>query len=127
MKKFDCTFIDFRFPATVTHALFIIILCTLTGCTQSSSNREVIKNHIPKTGYDLQNPVRKHEMPKELKEISGLAYFGNGILACINDEEGKVYFFDTKNDQVTQQIKFGKKGDYEGITIVLTYTSKASN
>ena len=118
VKKFDCTFIDFRFPATVTHGLFIIILFTLTRCTQPSSNREVIKNHIPKTGYDLQNPVRKHEMPKELKEISGLAYFGNGILACINDEEGKVYFFDTKNDQVTQQIKFGKKGDYEGITIV---------
>jgi uncharacterized protein YjiK len=39
-------------------------------------------------------------------------------LACVNDEEGKVFIYDLMKKEVVEKIPFGKDGDYEGIEVV---------
>lgn len=68
--------------------------------------------------YDLRKPVAKYFLPYVLEEISGLSYVSPGILACVQDEEGKVFFYDTRSKEITWQERFGKSGDYEGIEVV---------
>ncbi|MBL3655801.1 SdiA-regulated domain-containing protein [Fulvivirga sediminis] len=54
-------------------------------------------------------------LPEELDEISGLAWVNERTLAAIQDEDGILYTFDTKSGEVKNRIKFGGKGDYEGL------------
>ncbi|MDN5213952.1 SdiA-regulated domain-containing protein [Fulvivirgaceae bacterium BMA12] len=69
-------------------------------------------------GYNLGAYTQKYVLKKELREISGLSYYKKDQLACVEDEHGRVYIYDLKEKSIGQVIKFGKKGDYEGIEIV---------
>ena len=53
----------------------------------------------------------------ELEEISGITYYGPNLLACVQDEEGKLYLYDLIEKEVRDRIKFGKGGDYEGVEV----------
>lgn len=72
----------------------------------------------PIAGYQWDNPSKKYFMPYELDEISGLAYYKKGLLASVQDEEGKLYLFDLKEGKVIQRVRFAKGGDYEGVTMI---------
>jgi len=65
--------------------------------------------------YDLNAPDKKYILPKRLEEISGLAYWKKNILLCVEDETGYLYLFDHDKEEIINEIKFGKKGDYEGV------------
>jgi hypothetical protein len=68
--------------------------------------------------YNLGKP-EKFTMPESLLEISGIA-FNNGnpdTIYSINDEEGRL-FRQAWNVKKQYNVKFGKKGDYEDVTIV---------
>lgn len=83
---------------------------------QEENRAEIIQNiALP---YDFENPSEKFLMPDNLKEISGLSYYKNNQLACVNDEEGKVFMYDLVKKEVVDKIPFGKDGDYEGIEVV---------
>lgn len=71
-----------------------------------------------KLQYDFENPTQKISLPNSLQEISGLSFYKNNQLACINDEQGKVFIFDFTKKEISEVIPFGKKGDYEGIEII---------
>ncbi|MBR9999459.1 MAG: SdiA-regulated domain-containing protein [Cyclobacteriaceae bacterium] len=66
--------------------------------------------------YFLNEPDEKFILPGRLEEISGLDYLGDHILLCIEDENGILYFYNTKEKKVTREIKFAGSGDYEGVT-----------
>jgi uncharacterized protein YjiK len=68
--------------------------------------------------YHLEMEGERYDLPKKLKEISGLSYYKNNQLACINDEDGKVFIYDLTKKEVVEKIPFGKDGDYEGIEVV---------
>jgi len=68
--------------------------------------------------YDLSNPKNKYFMGFELEEISGISWYRNRQLGCIQDEEGKIFFYDLKKEKVVRRIKFHKSGDYEGVEII---------
>ncbi|MGB0869611.1 MAG: SdiA-regulated domain-containing protein [Flavobacteriales bacterium] len=65
--------------------------------------------------YTVLNEV---ELNSDLKEISGLTYYKDGILLAIQDEDGDLFFLDEKTGEIVKKEKFGKKGDYEGVTLV---------
>ncbi|WP_428655661.1 SdiA-regulated domain-containing protein [Runella sp.] len=65
--------------------------------------------------YDLTQPAETYILPKELKEISGVAYFGENQLICVQDEKGEVFVYDVSQQKITQQHRFGPDDDYEGI------------
>ena len=62
--------------------------------------------------------VQKWDMPSDLKEISGIAYVGKNRFACVQDELGKIFIFNTATGEVEKEIQFAGSGDYEGIAIV---------
>jgi DNA-binding beta-propeller fold protein YncE len=62
--------------------------------------------------------VEQWEMPEVLTEISGIVYLGNNRFACIQDELGKIFIFNTGSNKVEKEVPFGSNGDYEGIAMV---------
>lgn len=60
---------------------------------------------------------RTWELPRVLKEISGIAFVGSDKIACVQDERGSIFIYNLKDSRVDKEIKFGNKGDYEGIAV----------
>jgi uncharacterized protein YjiK len=103
---------------TLIMGLFIagIFSCDLIG----KEKKQLVKNSVKLTAisYDYKNPDTIYQLPGYLKEISGISYFGKNKIACIQDEEAKIYIFDIEKAKVISEFDFGKKGDYEDIAIV---------
>jgi uncharacterized protein YjiK len=68
--------------------------------------------------YELASPDHRFTMPASLEEISGISWAGEGKLACIEDENGIIYFYNLAEEKVTSEVEFGKDGDYEDIAVV---------
>ncbi|MDZ7777923.1 MAG: hypothetical protein U5L09_21065 [Bacteroidales bacterium] len=68
--------------------------------------------------YDLENPSAVYEMPSVLEEISGIHLLSDGLFACIQDEQGIIFLYDTTERKVVQEIPFDKDKDYEDIEVV---------
>ena len=66
--------------------------------------------------YDVYSYEKDYKLPGRLVEISGLAYWKENILLCVEDEKGHLYLYDHGKEEIIKEIKFGKKGDYEGVT-----------
>ncbi|KAA3436617.1 hypothetical protein [Rufibacter hautae] len=61
---------------------------------------------------------QKWEVPPILREVSGIAFLGEGRFACVQDEAGVIFSYNTNTDQIEKQVTFGAAGDYEGIALV---------
>lgn len=87
--------------------LFIFSACT----------GQQIRYQSPR-GYDLTRP-ETFVMPDVLHEISGIGFKdGNSdVLYTEQDEEGRVYYL-RLGDKQARSVKFGKRGDFEDITLV---------
>lgn len=68
--------------------------------------------------YDIKNPVDKFFLPYVLEEISALGYYKDNILACVQDENGKVFFYDYVQKKIVHTTLFEYSGDYEGVEVV---------
>jgi DNA-binding beta-propeller fold protein YncE len=94
---------------------FFILSLVLICCSDNQDSQGGGKNP---DGYDLARP-QKFMMPESLVEISGIC-FRNGNSDTIyaeQDEEGKLYYLHL-GDSKASHVKFGKKGDYEDVTII---------
>lgn len=63
---------------------------------------------------------KQWDLPDILEEVSGIAYMEQGKIACIQDEDGFIFIYDTKSASVERKIEFAGHGDYEGIALVGT-------
>lgn len=70
------------------------------------------------TVWLIKSEKTEWTMPKELNEVSGICFFDDHTLACVQDEKGIIYLYDLKKSEVLKEIKFAGKGDYEGIALV---------
>ncbi len=66
--------------------------------------------------YALETPARRWILPPQLHEVSGIAQIDSVTFACVQDEEGIIFFYDTRSGRVVRQLPFAGAGDYEGIT-----------
>ncbi len=89
--------------------LMIVLVCS--NCSSSAQ-------YGSPAGYDFANPAKK-TLTTILHEISGIAVTkkNDSSLLAIEDEDGKVFSF-SMNDKELRHSKFGKKGDYEDVTIL---------
>jgi uncharacterized protein YjiK len=94
----------------------LLFLCACEPKKQKENTDSVFQN-IP-LPYNFETPSQQFDLPKKLKEISGLSYYKNNQLACVNDEDGKVFMYDLAKKEIVEKIPFGKDGDYEGIEVV---------
>jgi uncharacterized protein YjiK len=100
----------------IVFTIIFLYACTPKKKKQEETQTEILQNiSLP---YDFENPSEKYIMPDKLREISGLSYYKNNQLACVNDEEGKVFMYDFVKKEVVDKIPFAKDGDYEGIEVV---------
>lgn len=94
--------------------VFVIIVITIVvvACFPKKKKSDYT------VAYDLQNPTKSMILPENLKEISGLSFYKDNQLACVNDEKGNVFIYDLQQEAIVEKIEIGKKGDYEGIEVV---------
>ncbi len=57
-------------------------------------------------------------LPDELLEVSGISWLDQDHFACVQDELGKVFIFNTRLNKIDREIPFGPDGDYEGVAVV---------
>lgn len=103
---------------TKAKLLLLILWMFILGCQhQSRPTAEALFNYIPSSlkNYELTKPDAKYLLPYVLEEISGMTYFKPGIIACIQDEDGKIFFYNHKERELERSIRFEGSGDYEGI------------
>lgn len=62
--------------------------------------------------------LKRWDLPDVLKEISGIAYIDDKHFACIQDEIGIIYIYNTGTGKIEKEIPFAGPGDFEGITLV---------
>lgn len=60
------------------------------------------------------------DMPSNLTEISGIALVSPTVFACVQDEVGEIFLYNTVTRRVEKSIRFSGAGDYEGIAVVGT-------
>lgn len=81
-----------------------------TGSNKAMANTE--SNHSNK--YTIKNT---YNLPKILNEISGIVWLNYNTFACVQDESGTIFIYNTEKHTITKKIKFAGKGDYEAIAI----------
>lgn len=62
--------------------------------------------------------TKKWDLEKILTEISGLAYMDGDRFACVQDELGKIFIYNTATASIEKEIPFAGPGDYEGLALV---------
>ncbi|MCC7232317.1 MAG: SdiA-regulated domain-containing protein [Bacteroidia bacterium] len=65
----------------------------------------------------MDHPETVYKLPSELREISGIAWVGANRLACIQDEAGKIFYYNLKRGDVRGRQTFEANHDYEGIAV----------
>ncbi|MFV9484644.1 SdiA-regulated domain-containing protein [Christiangramia sp. ASW11-125] len=60
--------------------------------------------------------VESWELPSELNEISGMVYNEDGLMICVQDEDGILFTFDMETNEIIAKHKFSYSGDYEALT-----------
>lgn len=93
--------------------LIIYISCAKISFAQGASDTSVVKSEEP-----VLKIVRTWEMPRILKEISGIAYIDAERIACVQDEVGTIFIYNTSSRAIETEIPFGSPGDYEAIALV---------
>ena len=86
---------------------------TATVIQQPKGTEPIMQGGLP--DYRFSAPDRIWELPEELAEISGIALTGPATLACIEDEQGRLYTLDLEGDGAVTRTKFGRDGDYEAL------------
>lgn len=93
----------------------LLFFCLFTGVFFSCFPETEEKKWTTKHPYSFSSPERVYNLPEELKEISDILFINDSSIAGIQDEEGKIYFYNLKSEKIETDIHFGKKGDYEGM------------
>ena len=105
--------VSFVTLAVITIAAVTYGLLTWREVPETGSYPVAIDAKIP---YRIEKPDEIISLPGRLTEISGLSYWGNDQLLTVQDEDGKVFVYDSKAKKVVEEFDFGKDRDYEGIT-----------
>ncbi len=99
--------------------VILSVICLLFVSCFSNTNHQnkasAISYHLP---YNFDQPDLSYKLPKKLKEVSAICQVAPDEFACVQDEKGAIFLFNTTKNEITRTIKFGKKGDYEGLSIV---------
>jgi uncharacterized protein YjiK len=107
---------------TNTFSIFspIILFLVCTGFLLRKDGRELTFNKRPVLDEmgGVIKILKKWDLPEVLKEISGIAYIDAKHFACIQDEIGIIYIYNTETGKIEKEIPFAGPGDFEGITLV---------
>lgn len=100
--------------------LIIILITTISFII--FSNQKEINPHIKVTNTTLESSYKyaianRYALPKILNEVSGIAWLNDSTFACVQDEDGFIFKYNTNQNAIINEIPFASSGDYEGLTI----------
>lgn len=105
MRTLTSTAYDiFNFPKSI----ILVVALLYSGCGKSQTTANI-------DGYNLKKPSETIILPDSLKEVSGITAISGSQFACIQDENGIVFIYDTRLRKIVHQYVFNINGDYEGI------------
>ena len=78
------------------------------------------ENNLTLASYDLKKPARHFKLPKQWREISGLAMLGENRLLAHDDERGVVFEIDYRDGSIVKSFALSDQldpiaDDFEGI------------
>lgn len=102
------------------YILLILILSTIfESCGAPEEKKEAIyPNNESITGYNLAVPDKISVLPDILLEVSGLTTLDSATVVCVQDEDGIIFIYNEKKNEIINRYSFYGNGDYEGITRV---------
>ena len=68
--------------------------------------------------YSFQTPIFQQYLAKDLKEISGISYYAENQVICVNDENGKLFIYDFEKQIIIDTLDFDDAGDYEAVEFI---------
>lgn len=94
----------------------LLVIVVLYFLVPESSGCQPINYENP-PGYSLDKP-KTYWLNESLHEISGICFVGKNkdTIYAIEDEDGKLFYLHL-GDKDYQHWKFGKKGDFEDVTV----------
>jgi hypothetical protein len=95
----------------LTNNLLILFLALFSLAATYTSTEKI-------PGYDLNSPDASFILPDILLEISGVTSIDANTFACVQDENGVIFFYDIVKNEIRDQYRFNIDGDYEGIARV---------
>jgi uncharacterized protein YjiK len=98
--------------------LIAVLSGLFLACQSRRADHQEVVNETPvlqPPAYDLDHPTARHDLPRALREVSGLTFYRDNQLACVQDEDGDLFLFDVEKGKVTERLHFGPAGDYEGV------------
>lgn len=87
-------------------------LLTWENVPEKGSYPVAVEANFP---FEMEKPTEIISLPGRLTEISGLSYWKDNQFLTVQDEDGKVFIYDTELKEVVEEFDFGKDRDYEGI------------
>ena len=86
----------------------------------TSAPSTVPKDNLALASYDLEKPARRFKLPKQWREISGLAMLGENRLLAHDDERGVVFEIDYRDGSIVKSFAISDQrdpvaDDFEGI------------
>jgi len=101
------------YPVKIFYLLLLVLFAPTLFCyPQSTGNSQGYR--FP---YSLSKPDEKYILPPVLEEISGIVLLNGHIMACIQDEEGDLFFYGLKEKRILKRVGFGKDADYEDLAL----------
>lgn len=89
--------------------LIVTMFMLVSGCQTGEAPDQLLP------GYNISKPDNVLVLPGILHEISGISFIDSVTLACVQDEIGTIFFYNLSSKEITNQISFAPKGDFEGI------------
>jgi uncharacterized protein YjiK len=103
--------------STGTSLFAILLSALLVGCAGNGNTTTAQPTSARiRSGYDLTRPTTTAVLPDTLHEVSGLTDIDLHTVACVQDENGVIFFYDLEKRGIVRQFQFHLDGDYEGIT-----------
>ena len=97
------------------------LFASVNSTEQSDEKKNNIKKDKDKYASTISERisiVNLWNLPEELNEVSGIAYIGDTRFACVQDEEGIIFIYNTAQQKIEKKVPFAGTGDYEGITLI---------
>lgn len=95
-------------------SLLIFISYSLFAFNNQNDKAKI--NRVIPIKYDLSHPDKIYKLSHSFHEISGITEMDASTIACIQDENGILFFYDLVKEKIKNLSYFYQNGDYEGIT-----------
>ena len=99
---------------TIIGLLFSMQSCQQTLAENKKDNALDIKTALNNGKIEI---LKNYKLPKELNEISGMVWLSKNTFACVQDEEGIIYIYNTERNEILNRIQFSGKGDFEALAV----------